>query len=141
MTRMSSMGIALVLCGCNALAQSAAEVTLTRLDCGNGVTSSDIAFFSDTNAYDGMKQDLVVSCYLIKHGDDYLIWDAGYPAAVAGTAATGPTAKFNLVEQLARINVKPEQVKFVGVSHYHGDHIGQAGSFAQATLRRKAMYC
>lgn len=134
MTRMSSMGIALVLCGCNALAQSPAEVTLTRLDCGNGVTSSDIAFFSDTNAYDGRKQDLVVSCYLIKHGDDYLIWDAGYPAAVAGTAATGPTAKFNLVEQLARINVKPEQVKFVGVSHYHGDHIGQAGSFAQATL-------
>jgi glyoxylase-like metal-dependent hydrolase (beta-lactamase superfamily II) len=30
--------------------------------------------------------------------------------------------------------VKPEQVRFVGISHRHFDHIGQVGDFPQATL-------
>lgn len=39
-----------------------------------------------------------------------------------------------LVDLLAQINVKPEQIKYVGISHYHGDHIGQAASFPKSTL-------
>jgi glyoxylase-like metal-dependent hydrolase (beta-lactamase superfamily II) len=27
--------------------------------------------------------------------------------------------------------LKPEQIKYVAISHYHGDHIGQVGSFPQ----------
>ena len=42
--------------------------------------------------------------------------------------------KVSLVDLLAQINVKPEQIKYVGISHYHGDHIGQVGSFPKATL-------
>jgi glyoxylase-like metal-dependent hydrolase (beta-lactamase superfamily II) len=30
--------------------------------------------------------------------------------------------------------VKPEQVKFVGISHFHGDHTGQLAPFTNATL-------
>jgi glyoxylase-like metal-dependent hydrolase (beta-lactamase superfamily II) len=30
--------------------------------------------------------------------------------------------------------VTPAQVKYVGISHYHGDHTGQASQFLQATL-------
>jgi glyoxylase-like metal-dependent hydrolase (beta-lactamase superfamily II) len=30
--------------------------------------------------------------------------------------------------------VKPEQVKFVGISHFHGDHTGQLTPFSSATL-------
>jgi len=33
-----------------------------------------------------------------------------------------------------RLDLKPEQIKYVGISHYHGDHIGQVGSFPKATL-------
>jgi glyoxylase-like metal-dependent hydrolase (beta-lactamase superfamily II) len=40
----------------------------------------------------------------------------------------------SLVELLGQINVKPEQIKYVGISHYHGDHIGQVSSFPKATL-------
>src|SRR5262249_28667892 len=28
----------------------------------------------------------------------------------------------------------PDQIKFVGISHYHGDHTGQVASFPKATL-------
>jgi glyoxylase-like metal-dependent hydrolase (beta-lactamase superfamily II) len=35
---------------------------------------------------------------------------------------------------LAKIELKPEQITFVGISHYHADHTGQVGSFPKATL-------
>jgi len=85
-------------------------------------------------AYEGKKLQLTASCYLIRHADHYMIWDTGYPAAVAGTTATGPTVKVTLIEQLAQLKIKPEQIEYVGISHYHGDHTGQAASFPQATL-------
>ena len=118
-----------------AFAQTAPEVTLTRLDCGGSDAPIDVARFSDTYAFEGRKLQLTASCYLVRHGDDYMLWDLGYPAASAGGAQpSGPTVKVSLVEQLAKLDLKPEQIKFVGVSHYHGDHIGQAPSFPQATL-------
>jgi glyoxylase-like metal-dependent hydrolase (beta-lactamase superfamily II) len=38
------------------------------------------------------------------------------------------------VEQLAQLNLKPQQITYVGISHYHGDHVGQVASFPDATL-------
>jgi N-acyl homoserine lactone hydrolase len=114
----------------SASAQAAPEVTLTRLDCGSSATPTDVGpRFSDTYAYDGMKVQLVFSCYLIKHGDDYMVWDSGQPMT-AGAAAP----KVPLVELLAKAGVKPEQIKYVGISHYHGDHIGQVDSLPKSTL-------
>jgi glyoxylase-like metal-dependent hydrolase (beta-lactamase superfamily II) len=40
----------------------------------------------------------------------------------------------SLVDQMAKIDVKPEQIKYVGISHYHADHTGQIASFPKATL-------
>ena len=42
--------------------------------------------------------------------------------------------KVSIVDQLAQINVKPEQIKYVGISHYHADHTGQVASFPGATV-------
>jgi len=42
--------------------------------------------------------------------------------------------KVSLVDQLAKLDLKPEQVKYVGISHYHADHTDQVGSFPKATL-------
>ncbi|HEY7638119.1 MAG TPA: N-acyl homoserine lactonase family protein [Steroidobacteraceae bacterium] len=117
-----------------ALAQSPAEVTLTRLECASSNGPADIGRFSDTMAYEGKKLQLTASCYLIRHADHYMIWDTGYPAAAAGTTPSGPTVKLTLIEQLAQLKIKPEQIEYVGISHYHGDHTGQAASFPQATL-------
>jgi glyoxylase-like metal-dependent hydrolase (beta-lactamase superfamily II) len=117
-----------------AFSQAAAEVTLTRIDCASGAGPADIGRFSDTMAYEGRELQLTASCYLIRHADHYMIWDTGYPAAAPGATPTGPTVQVALVEQLAQLQIKPEQINYVGISHYHGDHTGQAASFPQATL-------
>jgi len=114
----------------NAAAQTPAAVTLTRLDCGTNAAPTDVsARFSDTYAFNGLKVQLAISCYLIHHGDDYMVWDTGNPV---GNAPTSP--KTSLVDLLSQLKVTPDQIKFVGVSHYHGDHTGQVSSFPKATL-------
>ena len=107
----------------------AADLSLTRLDCGTFPAPVAVAGFSDTFAYGDLKLPFVISCYLVKHGDQYLLWDAGEP-----TTAGAMAPKVSLVDLLTKIGVKPEQVTYVGISHYHGDHTGQASSFPKATL-------
>src|SRR5215471_13831548 len=118
------------LVGLSAWAQAASEVTLSRLECGTSGPPTDVGLrFSDTYAYNGLKVQLVFSCYLIKHGDDYMVWDTGFGK---GAGATAP--KETIVEQLAKAGVKTENVKYVGISHYHGDHVGQVDLFPKSTL-------
>jgi N-acyl homoserine lactone hydrolase len=113
-----------------ASAQAAPDVSLTRLDCGTPAAPTAVnQRFSDTYAYGDLKLQLVYSCYLIKHGDEYLLWDTGHAMTTPNVAP-----KASLVDLLGQINLKPEQIKYVGISHYHGDHIGQVGSFPKATL-------
>jgi N-acyl homoserine lactone hydrolase len=115
----------------SAIAQTPlAEVSLTRLDCGTSPAPTDVgARFSDTYAYNGLKVQLTFSCYLIKHGNDYMVWDTGNPATGQPTSP-----KISLVDLLAQLKLTPDQIKYVGVSHYHGDHVGQVPSFPKSTL-------
>jgi glyoxylase-like metal-dependent hydrolase (beta-lactamase superfamily II) len=106
------------------------ELTLTRLEGGTPVAPLDVnARFSDTYAFPGVKLQFVYSCYIIKHGDDYMLWDTGQ-AMTAGPVAP----KVSATDLLAQLKISPDQVKFVGISHFHGDHIGQANQFPKATL-------
>ena len=107
------------------------EVTLTRIECGTGAKPTIVAErFSDTFAY---KPDLALtftfSCYLIKHGDDYMVWDTGF---APGSNPNAP--KVGIADRLKEVRVAPEQVKFVGISHYHADHTGQLAPFTNAML-------
>ena len=113
-----------------AWAQTAPEVALTRLDCGTGGPRPVNERFTDTQAYGDLKIEFVYSCYLIKHGSDYMLWDTGH--AMSAAAAVRP--KVSVVDQLKQLNVTPAQIQYVGISHYHGDHTGQVDSFPQATV-------
>ncbi len=92
--------------------------------------------FSDTGLYSGQKRTLVASCYLIRDGDRYLLWDTGLDGALAGKPEDKKNGflKEKIVTQMARIGVKPEAVTHVGISHYHYDHTGQLPDFARSTL-------
>lgn len=110
-------------------AQTPPEVTLTRLDCGTDATPRDIARFSDTFAYPDMKRPFTFSCYLIKHGNEYMVWDTGF---VPGSNPNAP--RISLTEQLAQLKLTPDQVKYVGISHYHADHTSQLPSLPGSLL-------
>jgi N-acyl homoserine lactone hydrolase len=111
-------------------AQAAPEMSLTRFECGTPQAPTAVnQRFSDTFAYGDLKLQFVYSCYLIKHGDDYMVWDTGFAPTAPNTAP-----KVTLVDLLAKIDVKPDQIKYVGISHYHADHTGQVNSFPKATL-------
>jgi glyoxylase-like metal-dependent hydrolase (beta-lactamase superfamily II) len=108
----------------------APEVTLTRIDCGTGAKPTMVnERFSDTFAFPNLSLTFTFSCYLIKHGDDYMVWDTGF---APGANPNAP--KTSLADYLAQVKVKPEQVKYVGISHFHGDHTGQLAPFKNATL-------
>ena len=42
--------------------------------------------------------------------------------------------KVGIADRLKEVGVSPDQVKFVGISHFHGDHTGQLNPFTNATL-------
>lgn len=111
---------------------------LWRLDCGS-FRINQLNIFSDTQSYTGQTRDLVGSCYLIKDGDAYMLWDTGLPLALRG-AKPDPSKPIDgrldraIVEQLAQLGVKPEQIGLIGISHYHYDHTGQAAGFPKAKL-------
>lgn len=119
-------------------AEAAPKAQVTRLDCGE-VEVPDLDFLSDTFVFAGRSRSVVVSCYLVRHGDDYLLWDAGLPLSRLGAgqrSVGGGTARLSrsLVDQLAELGVEPRQVTTVALSHYHADHAGQAQSFPHARL-------
>ena len=113
------------------------DMEMWRLDCGS-FELSDTAPFSDAHLYDGQKRTLTDSCYVIRHGDQYLLWDTGLPSALKGQTVTQwvftTTVTKTIKEQLTEIGIDPSQITYVGISHYHDDHIGQAAEFPNATL-------
>lgn len=115
---------------------ASADLELWRLDCGK-LTDWNKEEMSDAFSYHGEKQSLTDSCYLIRHNQDYMLWETGISAAGAAsyTAAgmpstTGPA----LGDQLSRLGLKPDRISVIGLSHSHRDHTGQAVEFPQAHL-------
>lgn len=129
MRNFSAWIAAVAACLAAASAQSATRVTLTRLACGEGPAPEDVTSYSDTYAYSDFKFRLTYSCYLIRHGSEYMIWDTGNPL---GKGPDSPKA--SLVEQLRVLKLRPDDIRYVGISHYHQDHTGQLGAFPQSTL-------
>lgn len=113
------------------------EVKLWRLDCG-AFDVTDRNYLSDAWDYAGGPISLTNSCYLIRHGDEYMLWDAGLGTELIGhdrvDSKTRESLKEGLPSQLARLGVKPEQITRMGISHFHWDHIGQAAAFPAAIL-------
>ncbi len=126
------------VCAYAASGQTPSPMKLWRLDCG-AAQVNDLNTFNDTRAFTGQKRRLTSSCYLIKHGTTYMLWDTGLPAALKGVPTNdkdpiSATLTVTIGEQLAKIGVKPEDISIIGISHYHFDHTGQAGAFPQAKL-------
>lgn len=112
---------------------------LYTLDCGL-TEFKDADVFSDTGEYAGKYMALPTPCYLIQHGKDWMLWDTGLSdklvAEPHGKEIFGGrfSVKRTLASQLAELGLKPDDIRYVGMSHLHFDHTGNVGLFHQSTF-------
>jgi len=100
---------------------------LWRLDCGRLDENQQ-------RPWAWQKVPTPTPCFLIGNGNRYLLWDTGVSRRAIG--ANHPVVKLErtITDQLSEIGVTPDQIEFIGISHYHGDHTGQATQFPKARL-------
>jgi N-acyl homoserine lactone hydrolase len=95
--------------------------------------------------------ELAVPCYLIVDPQGTLMWDVGaIPDSAFRDDHTPVTQGYftstrTLRSQLAEIGYTPSDITYLGLSHYHGDHVANANEFAGATwlvrqVERDAMF-
>lgn len=129
---------ATALSACSLLDSKPPAMKLYVFQCGNIVTT-DVSIFSP-GVNEGQSKRLTDSCYLIQHPKGNLIWDTGLNDALGEKGMDAFDGKFHLsvtqpfANQLAAINIKPEQIQYLGISHFHADHTGNANMFNQAAL-------
>jgi N-acyl homoserine lactone hydrolase len=113
---------------------------LYRLDCGHSLANDESVWTPGENV--GRSIEFSSTCWLIKHGSDWLLWDTGVPEATLNDPRGWSTLPSlivyhldkSLVEQLAEIGLKPGDIGRVALSHTHGDHIGNVGLFPDSTI-------
>ncbi|HET7804820.1 MAG TPA: N-acyl homoserine lactonase family protein [Pseudolabrys sp.] len=118
------------------------------LNCGEGI-AGDISRWSP-GVDVGKSVPMSDNCYLMHHGQDWLLWDTGVTDAVAampnGQAPSDPRAIHwykprTLAVELDAVGVKPSDIKYLAISHTHPDHIGNVEMFPGALLLvQKAEY-
>ena len=117
------------------------------LDCGHLAAVDQSRWSPGVNV--GVPIELSDNCYLIHHAQGWFLWDTGVTDAVAALpggakAANGAltlTRTKTLAGELQELGVKPAEIKAIGVSHTHPDHIGNVELFPQVMLYvQKAEY-
>ena len=120
---------------------------LFRLDCGRSLANDELVWTPGDNV--GRSIEFSSTCWLIKHGSEWLLWDTGVPEFAHNDPRGWSTLPKLIVyrldetlpDQLAEIGLKPRDIARVAISHTHGDHIGNTGLFPNATiLMQRAEY-
>lgn len=120
---------------------------LYRLDCGHSLATDESVWTPGENV--GRSVEFSSTCWLIKHGASWMLWDTGVPESTLHDPRGWSTLpklivyhlNKSLTDQLAEIGLKPSDIGVVAISHTHGDHIGNMGLFPGAKiLMQKAEY-
>ncbi len=97
----------------------------------------------------GVPIELSDNCYLIHHAQGWFLWDTGLSDALAAVPDGKKDSNSGLVlkrtktlsGQLEQLGVKPGDIKGIGISHSHPDHIGNVEEFPHVMLYvQKAEY-
>lgn len=120
---------------------------LYRLDCGHSLANDESVWTPGENV--GRSIAFSSTCWLIQHGNEWLLWDTGVPQSTLNDPKGWSTLPKLIVyhldksitDQLATIGLKPGDVSYVAISHTHGDHIGNVNLFPNSTvLMQRAEY-
>src|ERR1700730_2074648 len=113
---------------------------LYRLDCGHSLANDESVWTPGESV--GRNIEFSSTCWLIKHGSEWLLWDTGVPEAALNDPQGWSTLPKLIVyhldkslkDQIAEIGLKPDDIGRVAISHTHGDHIGNMGLFLNSTI-------
>ena len=146
----SVLGAFWLMMGCTPGADAASQLPdpgkarvaerLYRLDCGHSVANDESVWTPGQNV--GRTIEFSSTCWLIKHGPDWLLWDTGVPESTLNDPRGWSTLPKlivyhldrSLTDQLGEIGLKPEEISIVAISHTHGDHIGNMGLFPNSRV-------
>jgi N-acyl homoserine lactone hydrolase len=137
----------IVIATCLARAQGTVpSPRLYVLNCGTLI-------YNNPETYNLTRQEvkntnMSVACYLVVHPRGALLFDTGLPddalgrpfneSPMSGGSNPPSTAYFMLVtrtlkSQLAEIGFTPGRITYLALSHFHGDHVGNAADYAAST--------
>jgi N-acyl homoserine lactone hydrolase len=113
---------------------------LYRLDCGHSLANDESVWTPGQNV--GRSIEFSSTCWLIKRGGEWVLWDTGVPEATLNDPKGWSTLPKLIVYhldktitgQLAEIGLKASDITYVALSHTHGDHIGNVSLFPDSTI-------
>jgi N-acyl homoserine lactone hydrolase len=113
------------------------SLRLYIFDCGVIHTTNGDAF--SLKKEEMASPEMSIPCILIAHPKGALMWDNGdipdraFPSGGGRATAGVVTQDKPLLPQMAAAGYAPGDITYLSMSHYHGDHIANANSFAGAT--------
>ena len=134
------MVVAVPLVTCAQAGSPASVERMYVMNCGESRTD-DVSWWSP-GVNVGQPRVFSNNCYLIRHANDWMLWDTGNSDAIAaypdGVSAAGgrliARMPKTLASQLKEVGVDPTEIKYLALSHMHPDHTGNANLFTAATL-------
>lgn len=122
-------------------AKSGQTLKLYAMDCGT-LEVPDANIFGSKGEYKGIAGTMPVTCFLIRHPQGDLVWDAGLPDELHtkpdpdAAELKGIARQFvpvTLESQLNSLGVPVSDVEYFSISHSHFDHVGNANLFSGST--------
>ena len=113
---------------------------LYRLDCGRSLANDESVWTPGENV--GRSIEFSSTCWLIKRGGEWVLWDTGVPQDALNDPKGWSTLPRLIVYhldktitgQLAEIGLKTSDITYVALSHTHGDHIGNVNLFPNSAI-------
>jgi glyoxylase-like metal-dependent hydrolase (beta-lactamase superfamily II) len=113
---------------------------LYRVDCGHSLANDESVWTPGENA--GKSIEFSSTCWLIKRGSQWVLWDTGVPQSTLNDPKGWSTLPKLIVyhldktisSQLADVGLKIGDITYVVLSHTHGDHIGNVYLFPDSTV-------
>jgi len=129
----------IIVAALSATAQRADSVRLYVLDGGTLTIPDPTTFGVTLEEVQGLTA-MPVPAFLVVHPSGTLLWDTGLgdqligrPSSETQRGTMGQVVMKALKEQLTAIGHPPGKITYLGLSHMHFDHVGNANDYSAAT--------
>lgn len=121
------------------------SLRLYVLDCGTIIYNYPETY--NLTRQEVKNTNMSVACYLVVHPGGTLLFDTGLPDSAIGRPfnetplgrqPNPPSTTYwmlvtrTLKSQLAEIGFTPDRIGYLALSHFHGDHVGNANDYASS---------